>query len=238
MAKTKSEEIYEQIRGNIENGKYQFLGKLPSEHRLTAMYSCSRTTVRKAISYLVQEGYVQTVHGRGVQVIYKPYTRMEFPAFHSKNLRKYLRGEEKRLKHRLLRFEELKAGKEFEKYNIPEGSQLILAEFQGLNTHGETVFIDQEYIRADIVEGLTEKIASESFINFYLNEKNGSIVTTKRLFHLEPATARDRSLIDVGDYNCVGVAVSQSFNKDGEMFVVSFIRYNPKMINFSWQIRW
>ena len=154
------------------------------------------------------------------------------------NLRKYFQGEENRLKNRLLTFEEITAGKEFEKYNIRAGTKLILAEMLGLSTRGEAVFIDQEYIRTDVIEGLTPEIVSDSFINYYITEKKGSIVTSKRVFRIEPPTARDRSLLDLGDYNCVGVAISQTFNKDGEMFALSIARYNPKVINFSWQIRW
>ena len=41
-------------------------------------YDCSRNTVRRAIGRLAGEGYVQSLHGKGVRVIYQPGQPSEF----------------------------------------------------------------------------------------------------------------------------------------------------------------
>ncbi len=47
------------------SGKVKAGEKLPSENELSACYNISRHTVRKALSMLIQEGYIVAEHGRG-----------------------------------------------------------------------------------------------------------------------------------------------------------------------------
>ena len=72
MPKAIYDKIYKDVKTKIETGDYEFQEYLPSEHTLTAVYDCSRNTVRRAISDLVRDGYVQTMQGKGVQVIFQP----------------------------------------------------------------------------------------------------------------------------------------------------------------------
>ena len=67
MASARYEEIYRELRQEIENGAYP--KGLPPEQRLTKRFSCARNTVRRAIGRLAEDGYVQSVHGKGVFVL-------------------------------------------------------------------------------------------------------------------------------------------------------------------------
>ena len=78
MAKTKYDHIYTQLRNRIESGTYPYQDLLASEHTLIKEFDCSRNTVRRAIGRLADEGYVQSIHGKGVQVIYQPQEQSEF----------------------------------------------------------------------------------------------------------------------------------------------------------------
>lgn len=62
---TKYYKLKEYLKDQILSGKIAPGAQLPSENTLTAMFSVSRHTVRKAISILTVEGYVYTEHGRG-----------------------------------------------------------------------------------------------------------------------------------------------------------------------------
>ena len=78
MPKAKFEQIYRDLKRKIENATYGFQTLLPSENILTEVYSCSRNTVRRAISALAAEGYVQSLHGIGVRVIFQPVEQAAF----------------------------------------------------------------------------------------------------------------------------------------------------------------
>ena len=72
MPKAKYEGIYHSIKKRIEAQDYPYQSLLPSENTLIEEYACSRNTVRRALAELVADGYVQTMQGRGVRVIWQP----------------------------------------------------------------------------------------------------------------------------------------------------------------------
>ena len=78
MPKAKYEGIYRSIKKRIEAQDYPYQSLLPSENTLIEEYACSRNTVRRALAELVADGYVQTMQGRGVRVIYQPVGKTTF----------------------------------------------------------------------------------------------------------------------------------------------------------------
>lgn len=66
--KTKYYALMEDLKNDIMAGKWRPGDRLPSEHELSASCHLSRHTVRKALSILVQEGFVEAEHGRGTFV--------------------------------------------------------------------------------------------------------------------------------------------------------------------------
>lgn len=65
MPKAIYETIYKDLKQKIENNQFAYQELLPSENTLIQVYSCSRNTLRRAISLLVTDGYVQTIQGKG-----------------------------------------------------------------------------------------------------------------------------------------------------------------------------
>lgn len=60
--------ISEQLKAKIEAGEYEPGERLPSEFDLGVMFGVSRTTIRKAIANLIQQGLVTTQQGKGIFV--------------------------------------------------------------------------------------------------------------------------------------------------------------------------
>lgn len=56
------------IRSRIQGGEWREGEPIPSERRLMEMYGLSRATVRQGIEYLVREGVLYRVHGKGTFV--------------------------------------------------------------------------------------------------------------------------------------------------------------------------
>ena len=78
MPKTKFELIYQDLKRKIEEQQYPYQSLLPSENTMVTIYDCSRNTIRRAISRLIEQGYVQALHGKGVRVIYQPVDQTSF----------------------------------------------------------------------------------------------------------------------------------------------------------------
>ncbi|MEA5048136.1 MAG: substrate-binding domain-containing protein [Eubacteriales bacterium] len=62
------------LRDAILTGAIPYGEKLPSENDLVARYGLSRMTVRSALSELVNEKYIEKLHGKGAYVCYRPVT--------------------------------------------------------------------------------------------------------------------------------------------------------------------
>ena len=78
MPKCKYDVIYKDLKRRLEEGEYPHGELLPSENTLIGVYGCSRNTLRRAISCLVTDGYVQTMQGKGVRNIYRPNEKTAF----------------------------------------------------------------------------------------------------------------------------------------------------------------
>ena len=66
--KTKYYVLMEELKSDIIAGRLRPGDKLPSENELSASRHVSRHTVRKALSILAQEGFIEAEHGRGTFV--------------------------------------------------------------------------------------------------------------------------------------------------------------------------
>ena len=78
MPKAKFESIYKDLKQKIEADEYHYQDFLPSENTLVTVYGCSRNTIRRAVSELTEQGYVQPLHGKGVRIIYQPVDQAAF----------------------------------------------------------------------------------------------------------------------------------------------------------------
>ena len=61
--------LYNEIKHGIRDGAFPIGSFLPTENDLCLQYSVSRTTVRKALGMLENEGYLRITQGRGTEVL-------------------------------------------------------------------------------------------------------------------------------------------------------------------------
>jgi GntR family transcriptional repressor for pyruvate dehydrogenase complex len=71
-----ADQLYEQIVGQIVDGRLPIGERLPSENRLSTLFGVSRPVVRETIFRLQADGLVVTRHGAGSTVVKQP--RAEF----------------------------------------------------------------------------------------------------------------------------------------------------------------
>jgi GntR family transcriptional regulator len=83
------EDIVDELRASIVDGRRGSGEQLPSENELARHYETSRPTVRRALALLKAEGLVTTEQGRGVFVRSKPQVRLLLPG---ENFRRHRRA--------------------------------------------------------------------------------------------------------------------------------------------------
>ncbi len=184
MPKAKYDGIYRSIKKRIEAQDYPYQSLLPSENTLIAEYDCSRNTVRRAMAELIADGYVQSMQGRGVRVIYQPVgERRPLPSVGSRPFKRPLTAIVSQAVTRVIRLETIIATEQFAaESGFSEGDELWAVQ-RVPYLDGKALILDINYFLKEFVPGLTEEIASHSIYDFIENVLGMQIITSKRSHH-------------------------------------------------------
>lgn len=232
MPKTKYAEIYKSLKEKIESGEYEFQELLPSENTLVQEYDCSRNTIRRAIGELVSDGYVQTMQGKGVRVIFQPALQTSFTIGGIETFSESARRNKQEAKTKVIYFTELVVDKKIaEKTGFHVGDEIYyLQRLHFLD--GKPLILNHNYFLKSVVRGLTKEIAEKSIYDYLENTLSVNIVTSRRIMTVEKMTQIDEKYLDLGDYNCMAVVSSNTYNSDGVMFEYTQSRHRPDYFSF------
>ena len=232
MPKLKYDVIYHDLKSKIESGEYGFQGLLPSENSLVLTYQCSRNTVRRAISALVANGYVQTMQGKGVRIIFEPTPQTAFTLGTIESFKESALRNNQVPKTNVICFTELTADRKIaKKTGFPVGSNLYyLQRLHYLDD--KALILNHNYFLKDVVTNLTPEIAEGSIYEYLEHVLHISIITSKRIMTVEKMTQVDEKYLNLDDYNCLAVVSSQTYNSDGVMFEYTQSRHRPDYFRF------
>lgn len=234
MPKAKYEFIYQDLKKKIESNEFPYQELLPSENTLIQVYTCSRNTVRRAISKLVTDGYVQTLQGKGVRNIYRPIEQTAFTIGEIESFKESAFRNGQIARTQVLLFLEITADLSLSKRTgFPLGSQLYyLQRLHYLDDR--PLILNHNYFLKDSVPGLTEEIAQDSIYNYLENTLHMTIINSKRIMTVEKITEIDEKYmdLDINDYNCVAVVTSYTYNSEGTMFEYTQSRHRPDYFRF------
>lgn len=205
---------------------------LPSEHQLAAKFSCSRNTARRAISQLAQEGYVQSIHGKGVLVLYQKPPKTEFTIGGVESLKEAARRIGFSLRTKVIHFELLNVTRQLSDLTgFPLESRVYYVQrVRYLNE--EALILDHNYFLSDIVRNLTPHISEQSVYE-YMEDTLGEVITaTHRKYTIEPMTELDSRYLDMHGFNCLMVVNNRTFNREGIMFEYTNSRHRPDRFVF------
>lgn len=235
MPKSVFQGIYESLKQGIESSVYQYQSMLMSEHDLCKQYSCSRSTVRRALGQLAQEGYVQSIQGKGVRVIWR--SENETASTSEGNVLESFIEKAHRIgfqpSTQVLLFEHIKIDETLARTTGFSVNDRVVKTLRRRLGDGIPISTELSYVLEEKVPGLTEKAMETSLYGYIENELGKRIVTNKRHIVIEEATEADRELIGIPDsLPAVGVIRCQSFNTNGIMFEWSEERQHPYYFSY------
>lgn len=232
MPKAKYTEIYKDLKTKIENGEYKFQELLPSENALVQEYECSRNTIRRAISTLVSDGYVQTMQGKGVRIIFQPVLQTSFTIGGIESFKESAFRNNKKPETKVIHFAELVVDEKMaKKTGFHIGDEIYyLQRLHYLD--GKALILNHNYFLKSVALGLTKEIAEVSIYDYLENTLGVSITTSRRIMTVEKMTQIDEKYLDLGDYNCMAVVSSNTYNSDGVMFEYTQSRHRPDYFSF------
>lgn len=234
MPKTIYENIYKDLKQKIENNVFTYQELLPSENSLIQTYHCSRNTLRRAVSCLVTDGYVQTIQGKGVRNIYQPIAQTAFTIGEIESFRESAIRNGHTPLTKVLLFTEFEIN-ERQSLNtgFPAGTDVYY--IQRLHFLDDTpLILNHNYFLKETTPGLTKEIAETSIYQYLEQTLHMTIVNSKRIMTVEKMTQIDEKYLKMNarDYNCMAVVSSQTYNSDGVMFEYTQSRHRPDYFRF------
>ena len=234
MPKAIYETIYKDLKQKIETDVFAYQELLPSENTLIQTYNCSRNTLRRAVSRLVSDGYVQTMQGKGVRNIYQPAPQTAFTIGEIESLRESAARNGHRPLTSVLLFTEFAVNeKQAAHTGFPVGADIYY--IQRLHyLDGMPLILNHNYFLKEAVPGLTREIAEHSIYQYLEETLHMTIVNSKRIMTVEKMTEIDEKYLKMNaeDYNCMAVVSSQTYNSDGVMFEYTQSRHRPDYFRF------
>lgn len=234
MPKSKYEDIYKDLKRKIETGTYENGELLPSEHRLIVLYDCSRNTIRRALSRLVSDGYVQSIQGLGVRNIYTPVTPTMFTLGGIETFRESAEKNKKNGRTQVVLFTELTVDEKLAARSLfPVGEQVYYLQRVHL-LDDMPLILNHNYFLKEAVPGLTAAIAAGSIYDYLENTLHMVIVNSRRIVTVEKITEIDEKYLhlDAQEYNCMAVVTSFTYDSRGTMFEYTQSRHRPDSFCF------
>lgn len=234
MPKAIYETIYKDLKQKIETDVFAYQELLPSENTLIQTYNCSRNTLRRAVSRLVTDGYVQTMQGKGVRNIYQPVAQTAFTIGEIESFRESAARNGHRSLTKVILFTEFAINEKQALYTgFDVGTEIYY--IQRLHYLDDIpLILNHNYFLKEAIPGLTKDIAEDSIYQYLEQTLRMTIVNSKRIMTVEKMTQIDEKYLKMNaeDYNCVAVVSSQTYNSDGVMFEYTQSRHRPDYFRF------
>lgn len=222
--------IYQDLLEQIEDGLYLVDSYLPSENELKAHYETSRETVRKALTLLSQNGYIQKVRGKGSVVL--PRNKFDFPVsglVSFKELQDKL-GED--VQTHVLTLNTAQPSRHIKKQLLLEDDQFVTEVIRTREINGERVILDKDYFLSNKVDGLTESIAKDSIYQYLEDTLKLSISFAKKEITVEDPTEEDRLSLDLEGFHNIVVIKNYVYLEDATLFQYTESRHRPDRFRF------
>ncbi|WP_391558127.1 GntR family transcriptional regulator [Robertmurraya sp.] len=190
----KYKEIADQLESDIRDGKFDVTKKLPTEEELMKSFEVSRNTIRKAITQLVNRGYIYQVQGSGMFLRDKSVT--DYINLGSlRGLTKDLTS--KTIDTQILDLRVIEADEDTaQKIRCEKGAKLYFCKRLRV-VDGEPFSIEISYFKKDIVPYLNEDIAKTSIYSYLIEDLKLQISFADKVVNCEKIDEEKAKLLNV-----------------------------------------
>lgn len=213
---SKYQHIHDELLKEITDGKYPDNTAIPSDFALMNRYKVARETSRKAVSMLVDEGYVIRIRGRGTYVINQ--NRFSFPISHVESYRELAARLKLDERTKLISISDENVPLVFDYRSDIDVHSSKVVRLRYLDN--EPVIIDRDYVLKSIIPELTALTPSLSLFDLFEKEQGMTISYAKKTITIENANAVDRQLMSLTEPMAIVVIRSETFLNDGR--IISF----------------
>ena len=228
---SKYKKVYQDIKKKIEDQVWSTGQALPTENELMEIYSYSKDTIRKALSLLEMDGYIQKKQGKSSIVIEHGLMKEQYLAEIK------TAGElNKRSKHQIQT--------ELTSLYIVQGQDDLMSTFEVDDKvdfyrvsrvrliDGERLEYEISYFDRRVVPYLSKEIAESSIYRYLEQELKLTISHSRREISFRFANEEEKQLMDLADYEMVVVVTSVTYLSNGQAFQYGTSSYRPDKVSF------
>lgn len=222
--------VYNEVADKIENGEFSSNAKLPSEAQMMKKYGVSRDTIRKALTLLEQDGYIQKIKGKGSFVL--DINTFDFPISGLttfKELENKIGKKSRTIVKELelihpnyFLMKQLKISKEDQVWKIVRIREI----------DGEKIILDKDFFRKKYVPVLTKEICQNSIYEYLEKQLDLKISFARKEIVAREATQQDKRYLDLQDYDMVIVVKNFVYLEDISLFQYTESRHRPDKFKF------
>ncbi|HEL2027201.1 TPA: UTRA domain-containing protein [Streptococcus suis] len=228
---SKYKKVYADIKEKIEQNIWQANQEMPTENELMEIYSYSKDTIRKALSLLEMDGYIQKRQGRNSIILNHNLVRKPFVS-ELKTVSELNRSAHHQVQTELTNLyivqgqpEVMKELEVDEKTDLYRVSRVRIID-------GERLEYEISYFDRRIVPYLSKEITESSIYQYLENDLGLEISHSRREISFRFATEEEKSLLDLAGYDMVVSVTSTTYLADGRPFQYGTITYRPDKVTF------
>lgn len=230
MRNNKYLNIYEEMVEKIQSGELKPNTKLPSENDLVEQYNTSRETVRKALTMLSQNGYIQKIRGKGSFVL--DMTKFDFPISGLVSFKELAQKMGKPWKTIVYEFDLIKPDDYLQQHLNVTGKDSVWKVLRSREMDGERIILDKDYFNKKYVPILTKEICEGSIYEYLEKDLQLKISFAKKEIFVEEPSEEDRRYLDLKHYNYIVVVKNFVYLEDASLFEYTESRHRLDKFRF------
>ena len=231
MPVSKYKEVYNDIKEKITNGTFKAGEFLKSESDLAHKYSYSKDTIRKALSMLELDGYIQKIKGKNSMVLENGRFKNSLSNLRtSKELNKI---ENIDIHTNLIEMEVVSRIKEImDVFEVSDDVSFYkISRTRVLD--GEALEYEITYLDKRVVPFLDKKIVESSIYDYLEKKLHLKISHSRREIKFRYATEEEKKYMDLKNFDSVVVIESHTYLSNGTLFQYGINSYRPDKFAFS-----
>ncbi|HEM2750241.1 TPA: UTRA domain-containing protein [Streptococcus suis] len=228
---SKYKKVYADIKEKIEQNIWHANQEMPTENELMEIYSYSKDTIRKALSLLEMDGYIQKRQGRNSIILDHNLVRKPFVS-ELKTVSELNRSAHHQVQTELTNLYIVQGQPEVMKeLEVDEKTDLYRVS-RVRTIDGERLEYEISYFDRRIVPYLSKEVAEKSIYQYLENDLGLEISHSRREISFRFATEEEKSLLDLAGYDMVVSVTSTTYLSNGQAFQYGTITYRPDKVTF------
>lgn len=226
---SKYQMIYDDLKHKIENKEILANTFLPSENELMTIYHSSRDTIRKALSLLLQNGYIQKNKGKGSLVL--EHDKIDFPVSGLTSFKELSTTMNSNIKTIVNCFDIIPVSSYLkQELYMEKGNVYHIERIREIDN--EKIILDIDYINENLIKGLTKEIVQDSIYEYIEKELGLNVSFARKEITVVKATQREKQLLDMNDYDLLVCVKSYSYLEDATLFQYTESKHRPDKFRF------